>query len=229
MHSKTCSTENCNNNYYAKKLCRYHYGKNRKSIISETKCKNCKTVYYKPQGKIRSYCSHKCANSFLNKKRSAEVAVNKICVDCKKVYKLRPHEAKKRKNYCSIKCSNNKKQTVTSLKKLVWNNFAIYIKIRDDWTCFTCGKYSKSSNMHAGHFVSRRYNSTLFDEMNVHAQCAGCNMFKNGEPHIYVKKLIDVYGYEKVQKLIEKSQQTKKFKKDELQELNIYYKSKIGV
>ena len=49
--------------------------------------------------------------------------------------------------------------------------------------------------MDAGHFVSRVYESTLFDERNVHAQCKGCNMPpNNGMGHAYWMFLDGRYG-----------------------------------
>lgn len=113
---------------------------------------------------------------------------------------------------------------ISSLKKKVWIVFSRYIRERDNWTCFTCGKMERGSQMHAGHFISRSHASTLFHEMNVHAQCASCNMFRNGQPHLYAEKLIRIHGEEKFMELVALGRKTKKFTATELLELYDKYK-----
>jgi len=50
--------------------------------------------------------------------------------------------------------------------------------------------------MDAGHFKSRIFENTLFDEKNVHAQCKGCNMPpNNGRPLEYSQFLDAKYGH----------------------------------
>lgn len=196
------------------------------------KCKVCEVVFEYYTSKPRSYCSHKCANTFLNNKRSKKIEKVLKCKSCMKVFTKRPSDLKIYKNtlaknkykYCSHDCWKEGTQTVSSLKKKAWLIFSMYIKERDNWTCFTCGKYEKGRNMHGGHFISRRHNATLFDERNVHAQCAGCNMFRNGEPHIYAQKLIKIHGADWLDNLIEDSKQVKKFTREELRELCVKYK-----
>lgn len=155
------------------------------------------------------------------------MAKTQKCKTCKKNYQLRPHEAAKRNRYCSYQCYKSAVQTVSSLKKLAWNAFAKYIRERDKYTCYTCGKVASGNGMHAGHFISRRHNSTLFHERNVHAQCASCNMFMNGQPHLYVERMIRDYGQDFVLELIALSKEVKKFTKQELQEIYEKYKKLI--
>lgn len=81
--------------------------------------------------------------------------------------------------------------------------------------------------MHGGHFISRRYNATIFDERNVHAQCAGCNMFRNGELHLYAQKLIELHGHDWFDKLVNDGKAIKKFTKPELLELLSLYREKV--
>lgn len=192
--------------------------------MSTKKCKECKQLFESPTVKMRAFCSHKCSNTHGNRKRSEALRKELTCLACKKKFFKRPSDikiyagsqAKNKFRYCSHTCWKTKTQTVSSLKKKAWLIFSTFIKERDNWTCFTCGKYEKGKNMHGGHFISRRHNATLFDERNVHAQCAGCNMFRNGEPHIYAQNLIRLHGYEWLDKLIEDSKMVKKFTKDEL-------------
>ena len=52
--------------------------------------------------------------------------------------------------------------------------FSLFIRERDkDKGCVTCGKFT--DNKDCGHFLSRRFESTRFDEKNAHGQCQKCN------------------------------------------------------
>ena len=108
-----------------------------------------------------------------------------------------------------------KPETISSLKKRAWTAFSKWIRNRDGNTCFTCGKYASGRSLHAGHFVSRRHNNTLFDENNVRSQCAYCNLYLAGNVPEYALRLEKI---EKglVEKLVKKSKVIKQFTKQEL-------------
>ena len=86
--------------------------------------------------------------------------------------------------------------------------FSRYIRYRDGqklinddtgeeewWTqCITCDEWKPMNKMHAGHFQSRRYMATRWEEFNVNGQCAKCNTFNAGEQYKYAKALEDKYG-----------------------------------
>lgn len=115
--------------------------------------------------------------------------------------------------------------TLSKLKKKAWSVFSKWIRQRDNWTCYTCGKRMENSPaMHAGHFITRVRQSTMFDEMNVHAQCMMCNMFRNGESGIYAIKLLNQYGKGEFEKLFKRSRQLKQFTRQELEEIIERYK-----
>ena len=88
-------------------------------------------------------------------------------------------------------------------KKMLWTLFSKYIRERDNYTCFTCGKVATGSAMHAGHFITGATcpASLYFDEMNVHAQCYHCNINLSGNWVVYEQKMIDKYGKEITDKL----------------------------
>jgi len=128
------------------------------------------------------------------------------------------------------------KATLSSTKKRTWRYFSKYIRLRDALKttgdihyckCFTCGMIEPIKNMDAGHFVSRRFNSTLFDEQNVHAQCAHCNVFLSGNQLEYRRQLIKLYGEGIDIELEDKATETKKYTIPELEELIIELKEKI--
>ena len=195
------------------------------------KCKECGKEFESWRCKIRAYCSYDCSNQAIGRRRTEKLTKEIVCKICGKIFKKRPSDLKKYKRnqskrgqYCSRECWRAKVQTISSLKKKVWIVFSLYIRNRDNWQCFTCGKIEKGRGMHAGHFISRSHANTLFDEMNVHAQCASCNMFRNGEPDLYAAKLIKIHGEKEFLDLIKRGRIAKSFTKPELLEIHDHYK-----
>ena len=65
--------------------------------------------------------------------------------------------------------------------------FSEFIRLRDSGpdgrvTCITCSHRDHWRYLQNGHFVTRGYEATRFDEENCHAQCRGCNY--NGGQHL---------------------------------------------
>lgn len=89
-----------------------------------------------------------------------------------------------------------KKPKLSTMKKKAWKIFSQYIKLRDDYTCFTCGRKSTGSGLHAGHFLAKRCHGALlyFDPSNVHAQCYHCNINLGGNGPFYSLNLREKYG-----------------------------------
>jgi len=94
-------------------------------------------------------------------------------------------------------------------KEDAWLCFATYIKIRDaikttqtlhKCRCFTCGKVlDLIKDTHAGHFLPGRTGAILFDFVQVNGQCFRCNRILHGNWPVYEKKMIELYGYERVE------------------------------
>lgn len=86
------------------------------------------------------------------------------------------------------------------LKKKAWKLFSEYIRRRDSDNngmvkCFTCNDVKHWKEMQAGHYVPQSIAlSLVFNEKNVHAQCGGCNLFRNGNMSIYAIELRKRYG-----------------------------------
>ncbi|MES2060229.1 MAG: recombination protein NinG [Patescibacteria group bacterium] len=89
------------------------------------------------------------------------------------------------------------------LERALWAIFSLFVKIRDGWRCFLCGKRSVGSGMHAGHFIEDAVGGVAlrYHEMNVHAECSFCNLYREGHKEAYEKKMLETYGEEAVQKL----------------------------
>jgi Bacteriophage Lambda NinG protein len=133
----------------------------------------------------------------------------------------------------------NKGQAVKQLKKQylrsaikakLWDAFSLFIRKRDNFTCFTCGK-SKESHpdtvFQAGHLFSQIKTAIQYDERNVHCQCYSCNTKHNTDPDIYREKFIEKYGRELFDRLYEMKNQPCKRSKSDLLILLDYYKQKL--
>lgn len=90
------------------------------------------------------------------------------------------------------------KKSRAQLKKLLWKHFATYIKNRDNWTCFTCGKKGDKYTMNAGHYIAKAAcgNEYYFSETNVNAQCVVCNLKLEGNRPAYREAIKKKYGEE---------------------------------
>lgn len=91
-------------------------------------------------------------------------------------------------------------KVATKAKQLTWYKreldrwFSFYIRLRDKGVCFTCGNKKYWKQQQNGHYVSRGVLSLRFDEKNCNCQCAGCNIFKNGNMDEYAVRLQKKYG-----------------------------------
>jgi len=122
-------------------------------------------------------------------------------------------------------------KSISKLKKELDTIFSLYIRLRESnefgmVQCFTCGcvKHYKKG-MQNGHFQSRTFLSTRFDEVNCQPQCVGCNMFKQGEQYKFALALDGKYGEGTAQELQYLSKQTVKFTRVDYEEKISYYKS----
>ena len=87
---------------------------------------------------------------------------------------------------------NSTKNGLKKAKSKADKYFSAYIRKRDEnKPCITCGKYAKKD---AGHFISRRFEATRFDEKNVHGQCIKCNRFEYGNQFEHGKAIDRIYG-----------------------------------
>lgn len=115
------------------------------------------------------------------------------------------------------------------LKKDADTYFSLYIRYRDGkklynedtgedewWTvCITCGDWKPLKKMHAGHFQSRRYMATRYDEFNVNGQCPKCNTFNAGEQYLYSKAIDKKFGKGIAEQLEKIARKTKRMTTEE--------------
>jgi len=121
-----------------------------------------------------------------------------------------------------------KKKSRSKIVKELDSAFSKFIRNRDSdgelCTCATCGVQKPIKEMQAGHFMSRSKYSTRWDESNVHAQCAGCNMWKQGRQYEMSIYIDQKYHPGKADELLRKSNRTSKFSDAELLEMIKHYK-----
>lgn len=121
-------------------------------------------------------------------------------------------------------------ESIKSLKKKAWDAFSKFIRQRDadesgHVKCCTCPNVRHWSGMDAGHFITTVKESTKFDEMNVHAQCKGCNMPpNNGKPIEYAVYLDARYGSGTAEAITARSYR-REMKREELARILAKYKA----
>ena len=94
-------------------------------------------------------------------------------------------------------------------------------------SCFTCGKKGHWKTMDAGHFMSRKFYSTRWNEENVQVQCKGCNIFRSGEQYMFGLQLDRKYGPGKSEELLQKSRSLLKLSTPDLIDLIDFFKAKL--
>lgn len=123
-----------------------------------------------------------------------------------------------------------KKPSLKSLKKKLDHAFEMYVRVRDKWTCFTCGIViqDNKTDMHGGHVITRAQYATRWDERNCFAQCKGCNLIHHFKPHIYIDLYIQKFGADQYHELVRKSHEILKINPTNLIDLELHYRMKLN-
>ena len=125
-------------------------------------------------------------------------------------------------------------KTISKLKKELDKWFSLYIRLRSATEygmvqCFTCEKVSHyKSGMQCGHFQSRRFLATRFDEQNCAVQCVACNMFRGGEQFKFALNLDAKYGDGKALELEYKARTIVNYSRLDYTSRIVYYKSLVN-
>ena len=123
-------------------------------------------------------------------------------------------------------------KSISKLKKELDKWFSLYIRLRDATDeglvqCFTSGRVYHYKNIHAGHFMSRKYLSTRWCETNVQPQSAADNLFGQGEQYKFGLKLDGKYGEGTAEELQYKAKKIVKFSRVDYDEKISYYKKAV--
>lgn len=117
-------------------------------------------------------------------------------------------------------------KTLKTAKAKADKYFSQFIRQRDKGKpCITCGTYS--DNMDAGHFMSRRFEATRYDEKNCHSQCLKCNRFEYGNQYEHGMSIDRLYGEGTAHELHLKSKMFCKRSKYDYEQIAEYYRNKI--
>ena len=129
-----------------------------------------------------------------------------------------------------------KHKSVRKLKKECRDLLSKLVRLRDCMRttgtkehchCISCGTQKPYSEMQAGHFIDARYSMTLFNLMNVNAQCSRCNIYLDGNKIWYRRALVKRYGEDAIIEMEDSSTETKKFSVPELEALKEDFNKQI--
>ena len=125
-------------------------------------------------------------------------------------------------------------KSISKLKKELDKWFSLFIRLRDATDheglcqCITCGKVSHyKKGIQNGHFQSRRFMATRYDEQNCFSQCVACNMFRGGEQFRFALALDAKYGEGTAQELEFLARTIVKFTRVDYEEKIGYYKDLV--
>lgn len=127
------------------------------------------------------------------------------------------------------------KPSVATLTRKLDKVFSEFIRLRDSkpyghkfFRCISCGQIKAYEQMDAGHFVSRIHKATRWDEENVNGECRACNRMSADHIIWYQRNLEQKIGRDRVDMLIARGRQTKKWSAWELETLIEYYKKEVA-
>lgn len=87
--------------------------------------------------------------------------------------------------------------------------------------CVTCADVDDWRNMDAGHFLSRKHTSILFDERQIHPQCRSCNDHGSGNRNAYNVFMRAVYGQGVIDELERRKNQSYQPTREELCQIRV--------
>lgn len=143
------------------------------------------------------------------KKISFEEAKLKLKERSVRAYLARTRTEKKKKGKVTKKVKKPKKQSISKLKKQLWEECKRIVRktyVKDDgtWDCFTCGRrIDEPFKAQTGHFIpSSTCGAYLrYDLRNLRIQDYFCNINLGGNGAEYYKKLVETCGQDYVDKL----------------------------
>ena len=179
----------------------------------------------KREAKEKICANNDCDRTFMQFKSTV-----KVCsVDCAISF------AKQKSLQDSVKVARRQKkewydnnQTVQVLANKVQVSFNTFIRQRDAGKdCISCFKPLKGK-FDAGHYHNANNHwSVRFNELNVHGQCVKCNRDEHANLINYRIGLLERIGKDALANLDSIANETRKFTRNELREIEKKYKAKI--
>lgn len=119
-----------------------------------------------------------------------------------------------------------KDYTTGKVKKKLDTVFSKYIRAKFPKICYTCKK--PSDKLQCGHFVSRQYLATRWEEDNCRPQCWGCNGYGRGQLLDFEENLRKELGQKRVEELKASRHKTLKLDRSWYEERIKYYEEKLS-
>ena len=164
------------------------------------------------------HCKQKFEPIRFNQKYCLEAECVRVWVESEKAKQWKKTKAKAKQDL----------MTLSDYLRLTQQIFNKYIRLRDKrQPCISCGAKAGTYTITAGHYFPSTNKSVTFNEDNLHGQCwYNCNSSKSGNLAEYRLGLIQRIGLERLEQLELESRKTKKWTKEELQEIMQKYKFK---
>jgi len=159
-----------------------------------------------------------------------EIKAKQAVKRAKLASKPKVSKAKKKSVVVAKKAKKPRVKTPAQLKKILDSVFSVYIRKKHadaegNTSCYTCGKQLPWQHIQNGHFVSRQYLATRWNEDNCRPQCWGCNGYGHGKPLDFEENLKRELGEEYVEKMKASRHQILKLDRHWYQEQIDKYKS----
>jgi len=125
-----------------------------------------------------------------------------------------------------------KKTELQKAKDKADKYFSLYVRQRDasdegHVRCCTCGMWHYWKYLDCGHFQSRGYGATRYDEKNTGPQCKDCNIGNQGMQYQFGLYLDGKYGPKTAEKITIKSRMFSKRNRYDYEQIAEQYKQKI--
>lgn len=185
------------------------------------RCKHCRDKKPIDSEIILSWISRFCS---LWCRRSFTAEVNK--------------KAKEKIKVKNAKTRAKKKDSITNIKKRLWETVSLYIRLRDSdddnfCKCITCPESTEKrhykDSIQAWHYVPSWSSSFhRYNEKNIHSQCYWCNVWKGWNLIEYRPFMIKKYWQDYVDYLFDTRNELIDLWKVELKEIHEEYKIKLA-
>lgn len=117
----------------------------------------------------------------------------------RKALKSRIRRFLKKKPSKATKGKKSRPVPISRLKREADRLFSLYIRAKYPKECYTCR--AKGKTLQCGHFISRSYLATRWNESNARPQCTGCNIWGRGKPLDFEERLKEEIGDVAVEEL----------------------------
>jgi hypothetical protein len=122
------------------------------------------------------------------------------------------------------------KSKTKGLKAKLWALVSKFVRLKDATpeglnVCYTCDTPKFWKELQAGHGISGRGNSILFEIAIIRPQCYACNIHKHGNYEVFIPKLIHEIGLKTYEDFVSMSKKPRKLTSEWYESEIAYYQS----